>query len=271
MTSSITTSGINTSYPVAGVSNDSQGFRDNFAAIKSGLDTAAGEITVLQDNAAKLNAANDFSGNLLEDFVSKQELVQGYQFSTSLGTGAVTVNWLNGSYQYATANTTGGTRTLSFSNFGTSGSEAKMVVELTLPSPLSGTNRILFDTAVKVPDDLKVSVSVNNGSGLVIDRVTIDQATGGINDITITSGGSGYTNGTPSSDTVTITGGGGFDATATVNVSGNSIATFNVIDPSGNGYTDILDARLPGVHRYEFSTRNGGTTVYLTNYHFYPA
>ena len=271
MTSSINTSGINTSYPVAGVANDSQGFRDNFAAIKSGLDTAASEITDLQDNAAKLNSANDFSGNTLEDFVSIQELVQGYQFSGSLGTGTVTINWLNGSYQYATANTTGGTRTLAFSNFGTSGSEAKMVVELTLPTPISGTNRILFDSAVKVPKDLKVSVSVATGSGLVVDRVEIDEATGGINSITVSNGGSGYTNGTPSANAVTITGGGGFDATATVDVSGNAVATFNVSAPSGNGYTDILDARLPGVHRYEFSTRNAGTTIYLTNYHFYPA
>ena len=38
----IDTSGIDVLYPVAGVDNDSQGFRDNFAAIKAALESAAG-------------------------------------------------------------------------------------------------------------------------------------------------------------------------------------------------------------------------------------
>ena len=45
MTSAINYSTINTQYPVAGVDNNSQGFRDNFAAIQAGLATAYTEIT----------------------------------------------------------------------------------------------------------------------------------------------------------------------------------------------------------------------------------
>lgn len=41
----IDTSGIDILYPVAGVDNDSQGFRDNFAAIKAALESAAGITT----------------------------------------------------------------------------------------------------------------------------------------------------------------------------------------------------------------------------------
>lgn len=41
----IDTSGIDVLYPVAGVDNDSQGFRDNFAAIKAALESAVGITT----------------------------------------------------------------------------------------------------------------------------------------------------------------------------------------------------------------------------------
>ena len=51
MTSQITTDNIDALYPIAGQDNDSQGFRDNFNAIKEGLLTAKSEITQLQTNA----------------------------------------------------------------------------------------------------------------------------------------------------------------------------------------------------------------------------
>lgn len=51
MTSAINIHTIDASYPVAGQDNDSQGFRDNFEHIKTALQTAADEITVLQDNS----------------------------------------------------------------------------------------------------------------------------------------------------------------------------------------------------------------------------
>jgi hypothetical protein len=49
MTSNIDTSGINIYFPIEGIDNDSQGFRDNFAAIRDGLQTASTEISVLQN------------------------------------------------------------------------------------------------------------------------------------------------------------------------------------------------------------------------------
>ena len=45
MTSAINTNGINVNYPVPGINNSSQGFRDNFTAIRTDLNTAATEIT----------------------------------------------------------------------------------------------------------------------------------------------------------------------------------------------------------------------------------
>lgn len=48
MTLQTTIDSIDTLYPVAGVDNDSQGFRDNFSYIKTALTTANGEISTLQ-------------------------------------------------------------------------------------------------------------------------------------------------------------------------------------------------------------------------------
>jgi hypothetical protein len=61
MTSNIKTANIDTAFPVAGKDNPSQGFRDNFANIKAGLDTAKDEISTLQSTSAQLTQANDFS------------------------------------------------------------------------------------------------------------------------------------------------------------------------------------------------------------------
>ena len=166
MTSTISTTGINTNYPVAGVANDSQGFRDNFLAIKTQLDTAAGEVTVLQDYTAKLNEDNSFAGNLLENYKSSQELTAGYQFSTSLGTGTVTLDWQNGSFQYCTASSVDGTRTLAFSNFGTTGHAARMTVMINLAAT-GGTTDIDLGT-VKVPSALDGVAGVALADGVYI-------------------------------------------------------------------------------------------------------
>ena len=58
---------IDEAFPVAGVDNDSQGFRDNFDIIKSSLALAGSEISTLQDTTAKINSANDFSGNTINN------------------------------------------------------------------------------------------------------------------------------------------------------------------------------------------------------------
>ena len=56
MTSLINTSAIDTTYPVAGQDNDTQGFRTNFGSIANNLSIAASEITTLQTGVAALAA-----------------------------------------------------------------------------------------------------------------------------------------------------------------------------------------------------------------------
>lgn len=52
MSSNITTTGINVNFPVSGLSNNSQGFRDNFLAIRNALNVARNEISDLQSIGA---------------------------------------------------------------------------------------------------------------------------------------------------------------------------------------------------------------------------
>ena len=63
MTSAISTTGLDTDFPVAGRDNDSQGFRDNFLNIKNSLNSASSEITALQAGVARKDADNNFDGN----------------------------------------------------------------------------------------------------------------------------------------------------------------------------------------------------------------
>lgn len=91
---------IDETYPTPGVDNDSQGFRDNFATIKGSLETAYTEISTLETNTAKLNATNDFFGNIVGNasFAATTEEV------AVLGNilGPSTIDWRNGSYQTLT-------------------------------------------------------------------------------------------------------------------------------------------------------------------------
>jgi hypothetical protein len=69
MASSIVSTTIDESFPVAGVDNDSQGFRDNFSIIKQNFAYAKSEIEDLQGGVARVDGANNFDGNEINDAV----------------------------------------------------------------------------------------------------------------------------------------------------------------------------------------------------------
>ena len=112
MASSITTTNINATFPVAGQDNDSQGFRDNFSQIKTQLSTASTEITSLQANRAKTNADADFNGHDQSKLVLKdwgQKVVAKGSVS-----GSVSLDFEDGN---VTTLTTSNDVTLTFTNF----------------------------------------------------------------------------------------------------------------------------------------------------------
>ena len=133
MTSAINPNDIDGTYPVAGQDNNSQGFRDNFTNTKTNFQYAANEITDLQTNVV-LKAAltgttldNDMGGSSL----SNANISDFSAVAAILGTlsGSVTVNYVAGHYQTVT---TGGSITLTFTNFPAAGNFGVVRVQITV-------------------------------------------------------------------------------------------------------------------------------------------
>lgn len=68
--SAINTNSINTAYPIPGINNSSQGFRDNFTSVKVNLDVAANEITDLQNKAVLKSALANTNGVINNDMAN---------------------------------------------------------------------------------------------------------------------------------------------------------------------------------------------------------
>ena len=105
--STINTNGISVNYPVPGVNNNSQGFRDNFASIKTNLDTAGTEITDLQNNVIVKSAlANTVINNDMGNTLISNALTRGFRSTTyNLGndlTGTIVIDVSLGDVQYGT-------------------------------------------------------------------------------------------------------------------------------------------------------------------------
>ncbi len=122
MTSAINPNNIDGTYPVAGQDNNSQGFRDNFTNIKVNFQSAAEEITDLQ-NKVVLKAAltgSSLDNNLNNNTIYAVNLndVSSTRVAVTTTSGAVSINYATGQYQ--TINTTGSI-TLAFTNFPAAG------------------------------------------------------------------------------------------------------------------------------------------------------
>ena len=112
MASTIISGTIDGAYPVAGVDNDTQGFRDNFTIIKTGLATAASEVTTLQANTAKLNATNDFLGTDVTNANFSLNTEKYHNIGTVIN--GQNISFLNGHHQSLSINLAEGTDTINF-------------------------------------------------------------------------------------------------------------------------------------------------------------
>tara|TARA_B110000503_G_scaffold59350_1_gene94614 strand:+ start:16229 stop:16801 length:573 start_codon:yes stop_codon:yes gene_type:complete len=65
--SDIVSSTIDEAYPVAGVDNDTQGFRDNFNIIKAALTIAKTELSDIRNQGVRKDVANAFAGTAISD------------------------------------------------------------------------------------------------------------------------------------------------------------------------------------------------------------
>jgi len=147
MTSQINPNNIDGNYPIAGVSNNTQGMRDNFTNIKQNFQYAETEIDDLQSKVL-LKAAltgttldNNMADNLI--YAAKIQDFSATQVALAATSGAIAIDYSAGHYQTIAM---AGNVSLSFTNFPASGSVGMLRVQiivgtagltLTLPAAVS--------------------------------------------------------------------------------------------------------------------------------------
>jgi hypothetical protein len=162
MTSAIVPGNIDGTFPIAGQDNSSQGFRDNFTAIKNNFTTAASEITDLQANKASTNAATSFTDQIVSRAALKDTAEIVYAHG-SVSSGTLTLNHENGNFQTATIT---GNVTFAFLNFPITGRLGRIVLLATVGA---GVTALTMPSAVKKATNVTgsdgSSVTVNPGVG----------------------------------------------------------------------------------------------------------
>lgn len=150
--SAINTGSLNVNYPEPGVNNNSQGFRDNFSAIKNNLDTANSEISDLQNKAVLKSAlAGTTLDNDMDNTLISNALTRGFRSMTvNLGndlSGSVVIDFAKADLHQGTIT---GDTTLSFVNWPKVGTHAKVQVLFKVGNP---TAKITF------PENLDQTIS----------------------------------------------------------------------------------------------------------------
>ena len=131
MASSINPNNIDTTYPVAGQDNDSQGFRDNFTNIKSNFQFAETEIDDLQAKGIFKSALtgttldNDMAGAVIKN--AKLQATRDTRVALGAVTGTAAIDYSAGNWYTVT---TSGSITLAFSNIPSAGNSAYITVTI---------------------------------------------------------------------------------------------------------------------------------------------
>ena len=132
--STINTNSINVNYPVPGVNNNSQGFRDNFASIVTNLNTAGTEITDLQNKVVVKQALtgttlnNDMANTLISNASVRGFRSTMYNLGNALA-GNVLVDTSLGDVQYGTV---AGDTTINFGSWAPAGTQSNVQVNLSI-------------------------------------------------------------------------------------------------------------------------------------------
>jgi hypothetical protein len=184
MTSQINYSAVIETYPVAGQDNDSQGFRDNFTSIKTGLEVAANEITNLENSSVLTSVlgsspprpvVNDLIGSTIQNGLYSQ--FNGVFYNAGVISGIVNVNVNNGPIQKFTLSANS---VLTFTNWPPTG--AYGVIRVMLVTDRSGTYTANFSTAnsgtMKPATGFTFPISVGStGKYEIIEAWTVDHGT----------------------------------------------------------------------------------------------
>jgi hypothetical protein len=132
--STINTNPINVNYPVPGVNNNSQGFRDNFASIVTNLNTAATELTDLQNKVVVKQALigtvvnNDMANTLISNASTRSFRATTYNLGNALA-GTVLVNASLADVQYGTV---ASNTTINFGSWPPTGTQSNIQLRLSV-------------------------------------------------------------------------------------------------------------------------------------------
>ena len=181
MASSIDTSTIDATYPVAGIDNDSQGFRDNFNSIKTNLTTAGSEITALQANRARIDADNNHVGNEIQD-AELLQVTEKFNNSNQTLTGDHEVDYRDAHvHQFNATAPAGNIMTVSFVGWPTN-RYAKLRVIMSVSSGVSTNITLSPGNGTGLNDNNAAWVGGNNilthtgsiGQKIIVDVFTYD-------------------------------------------------------------------------------------------------
>lgn len=143
---------INGAYPVAGVDNDSQGFRDNFTNIKNNFAYAQTELNDLQSKAIVKSAltGTTLNNNMAGTLLSGAEIrdFRETEFDNGVISTTVTLDHSQAHYQRVQTNAT---VTIAFTNFPASGKVGRIRLKLVVTNsshrlvlPASVTNGLQY-------------------------------------------------------------------------------------------------------------------------------
>jgi len=89
MSSNINYTSIDETYPIAGTNNNTQGFRDNFTAIKNGLAEASAEISTLQIEITNISGGVGSAGASATTIASSSTIAPTNSITFISGTNAI--------------------------------------------------------------------------------------------------------------------------------------------------------------------------------------
>ena len=160
--STINTNPINVNYPVPGVNNNSQGFRDNFASIVTNLNTAATEITDLQNKVVVKQALtgttinNDMANTLISNASTRSFRATTYNLGNAMA-GTVFINVALADVHYGAL---AGNTTFSFSSWAPAGTQSNVQLNINVPANVAAT----ANSVITFSGNVVLADANNNGS-----------------------------------------------------------------------------------------------------------
>lgn len=191
--STINTNGIDVNYPVPGQNNSTQGFRNNFTAIRQNLNTAGSEITDLQNKVVLKSALantvlnNDMANTLIANASTLQFRATTYNLGNALAEN-VLVDCSLGDLQYGNLD---GNITLSFGSWAPTNTLSTVKLQLGRPNNQANFTITLPSEAV-IDQNSGWTLLENSGSNANLATITFPYDVTQI-DLTLTSTDCGNT------------------------------------------------------------------------------